>query len=213
MINNRFKLLLFFIITFQGCSSKKQHWFIKATYYEACSCNAPCPCPFGLPMTNSYCKLNSLVDIHEAKFNHVTELSGLKVIISGEVGEEGDYFISEAASEEQIAAIQIILEAINPGEFNKINFGGIVAIKCDSNNARINYSTPNIKVELKAVIGKNNLPVVIKNLDGKIFENYIPHLALINCRAFDDTTGNFHFENKAGFASKWNISASDFQTN
>jgi hypothetical protein len=196
----------------QACNSKKVAWFIIATYYEACSCNAPCPCPFGLPMTNSYCKLNSLVDIHESKYKNC-DLSGLKVILSGAVGGAGEYFISEPVSAEQISAFKEMIEIINPGGFKKITFGGKVSIEYDSKNETIKYGTSNIKVELKKVIGKNNLPVIVKNLDGKIFENYIPHLALINCRALENSTSNFHFENKAGFTSEWNISTSDFQNN
>lgn len=209
MTNKIFQLLIFFAIGLQGCNSKQGAWFIKATNYEACSCNAPCPCPFGLPMINSYCKLNSLVEIHESKYKNI-DLSGLKIILSGVVGEEGEYFISEPVSDEQINAFQEILKIVNPGGFSKISFGGKVAINYRNKIGIINYHTPNIEVELKTVVGKNNLPVVVHNLDGKIFENYIPHLAIINTRNFADSITNFHFENKAGFTSEWNISASDY---
>jgi len=43
-----------------GCQQiyETPKWELKATYHEGCSCNAPCPCPFGLPilvyLPNSY---------------------------------------------------------------------------------------------------------------------------------------------------------------
>ena len=104
-----------------GCRQRteKPKWEINATYHESCSCNAPCPCPFGLPMTNSYCKLNSLLDVHEGQFNNI-DLKGVKVILSGSVGGWGEYYFSDATTTEQKSAIENILKVVNNSGFDTI---------------------------------------------------------------------------------------------
>lgn len=201
-------LLIIAFLVFNSCKVNKGDWFIKASYHEACSCNAPCPCPYGLPMTNSYCKSNSFIDIHQSNYKNV-DLSGFKVILTGGVGEPGKFFIAEPVKEEQIIAFKDLLTIINPGGYNEITFGGQVPIDFNNKNGQINYSTQNIQVQLQPVIGNNGMPVVVNNLKGKLFKNYIPHLAIINNRTFNDTITNFQYTNKAGFTSLWNISEKD----
>jgi hypothetical protein len=198
-------LLFISFLVFQSCKTQKGDWFIKATYHEACSCNAPCPCPYGLPMTNAYCKLNSFIDIHQSKYKN-TDLTGLKVILTGAVGKPGQFYIAEPVKEEQINAFKELISIVNPGGFKEISFGGKVPMTYKNENGEIHYSTQNIKVRLKPVIGNNNKPVIVNNLRGKLFENYTPHLAIVNSRIFTDTLNNFHYEKKAGFTSVWNIS-------
>ena len=201
--------LLIFILSCQK-KTENSKWSIKATYYEGCSCNAPCPCPFGLPMTNSYCKLNGLLNIHEGKYENI-ELKGVKAILSGSVGEWGTYYFSETTTKEQILAVEKILATVNIAAFDTILSSKVTKIDYKNENGKVSFSTPNIKVVMDMVKGKNDQPVVVQNLKSKWSQNYTPHLCSKNSRAFtDDSIHNFSFERKAGFSSEWDFADYDF---
>jgi Protein of unknown function (DUF1326) len=210
MTNNLFFFtLLVFIL---GCQQKTENtkWSLKATYYESCSCNAPCPCPFGLPMTNSFCKLNSLLEIHNGQFNNI-DLKGVKVILTGSSGKWGEYYFSEATTNEQKRSIESILEIVNIAGFDTVLISKQTKINFENKDANVAFSTSNINVAMSMVKGKNNQPVIVQNLNGKPFENYIPYLSHKNVRSFSDTAHDFSFEGKAGFTSKWNLTDNDFK--
>ncbi len=210
MTNNLFFFtLLVFIL---GCQQKTENtkWSLKATYYESCSCNAPCPCPFGLPMTNSFCKLNSLLEIHNGHFNNI-DLKGVKVILTGSSGKWGEYYFSEATTNEQKRSIESILEIVNIAGFDTILKSKKTKINFENKDGNVAFSMSNINVLMSMVKGKNDQPVIIQNLKSKLFENYIPYLSHKNVRLFSNTTNDFYFEGKAGFTSKWNLTDNDFK--
>ncbi len=203
-------LSIIFIVCSCRHESKAPKWIIKATYNEGCSCNAPCPCPFGLPMTNSSCLLNGLVDIHEGRYKEI-DLSGVKMILSGEVGGWGEYYFSEGTSDAQKEGLEEMLKVINVTGFDTIVKSEKAEINFTHKNGKIFYSTKNIKVELKTVLGKDDKPVIVQNLNSKLFENYIPHLSILNSRSFSDSSHNFSFKKKAGFTAEWNLTNKDFE--
>lgn len=204
--------LIAIIILFSGCHQKsiKQQWSIKATYHESCSCNAPCPCPFGLPMTNSFCKLNSLLEIHEGQFDNI-DLKGVKVILSGYAGEWGEYYFSETTTNKQKHSIENILKTVNIAGFDTILTSKKNKINFEKKDGNITFSTSNINVTMSMVKGKNGNPVVIQNLSKKVFENYIPYLSHKNVRTGLNTTHDFSFEKKAGFTSEWNLTNENYK--
>ena len=197
---------------FLGCQQKtlKPKWAINATYHESCSCNAPCPCPFGLPMTNSFCKLNSLLEIHEGHFNEI-DLKGVKVVTTGSSGDWGEYSFSETTTDEQKSAVENILKVVNIYGFNTILTSKKTKIVFEKKDDTVAFSTPKIKVVMSMVKGKNGEPVVIQNLSEKVFENYIPYLSHENVRSCSDATHDFSYEEKAGFISEWNLTDKDFK--
>jgi hypothetical protein len=209
VFNTCYILLLSLVCAFQPKRAAVK-WAIKATYYESCSCNAPCPCPFGLPMTNSYCKLNALLIVHKGSFNKIN-LKGVKLIISGSSGDWGSYHFSEETTNEQKFSMEQILNIVKPGRFDKILTSQYTRIDVEHNAERIRYSTSNIKVDMTMVKGSSDKPVVIKNLNGKLFQDYIPYFSHINLRSDPETDYEFVFEKKAGFTSTWNFNQNDFK--
>jgi Protein of unknown function (DUF1326) len=201
---------VYFIITAFQAGAPKAKWSIKASYYESCSCNAPCPCPFGLPMTNSYCKLNAILVIHSGSYNKI-DLNGTKLIVSGSSGKWGTYYFDDKASTEQKAAIEKILAIVNPGGFDTILSSSYSKIQFEDENGKIAFSAPNIEVEMNTVKGNHNKPVLIQNLRGKLFRGYIPCLSQTNFRSFSDAEHDFSFKQKAGFCSNWNLNQDDFK--
>lgn len=200
----------FIIVSGFQLNKVEPKWTIKATYYESCSCNAPCPCPFGLPMTNSYCKLNALIVIHKGSFNK-TDLKGVKLIMSGSVGKWGAYYFSEETTNDQKRSIEQILAIVNPGGFDTILTSQHAKINVEDKGDKIHFAASNIMVEMSMVKGNNDKPVVIQNLKGKLFKGYIPWLSAINSRSFQDREYDFTFEKKAGFSSTWNLNHNDFK--
>lgn len=206
--------IILILIPFFGCKQKsensKSKWSIKATYYESCSCNAPCPCPFGLPMTNSFCKLNSLLEIHEGKFNDI-DLKGVKLVTTGSSGDWGEYSFSETTTDEQKSSVESILKIVNVYGFNTILTSKKAKIDFEKKEGSVTFSTSKVNVVMFMVKGKNGEPVVINNLSKKVFENYIPYSSHKNIHSCSDTTYNFSFEKKAGFTSEWNLTDKDFK--
>lgn len=198
------------IFTF-GCQSKvdKKLWHIKATYYESCSCNAPCPCPFGLPMTNSFCKLNALLDIQEGTFNDIN-LKGVKVLISGSSGQWGEYYFPENVTDAEMESVRTILQTVNISGFDSILVCERTKILFDHSKDSVGYSSPNIQVRMSMIKGKDEQPIIVQNLKGKYFENYSPFFSIRSVRSFSDPVHDFSFDQKAGFSAQWNFNSADF---
>ena len=201
--------LLFLLAGFQQKKDLPK-WALKATYHESCSCNAPCPCPFGLPMTNSFCKLNSLVEIHEGHYNNIN-LAGVRVILSGAAGQWGEYYFDESTTIEQQQAVEAILKTVGITGFTTILNSKRTHISFEKKDDKLSFSTSNIKVEMTMVKGNNNQPVIVQNLKGKLFENYIPYLSHTNIRFFSDTSYNFSFKKKAGFTAQWDLTDNNYK--
>lgn len=54
-------------------------WWMKGDWFDACSCNIPCPCGFAQPPTDDRCEGVMVYHIREGAFGDV-ELDGLNVI-------------------------------------------------------------------------------------------------------------------------------------
>lgn len=202
-------ILVMFTFSCQSNEGKEQ-WAINAIYYESCSCNAPCPCPFGLPMTNSYCQLNALLDIQEGIFNNIS-LKGVQVLISGSSGRWGEYYFPQAVTDAQIQSVCSILQTVNVSGFDSILVCTRTNILFERSEDSIVFSSSNIQVHMSAVKGKDDQPVIVQNLKGKHFENYSPYFSSRNIRTFSDPKRNFSFARKAGFSSQWNFKSTDFK--
>lgn len=89
-------------------------WWMKGDWFDACSCNIPCPCGFAQAPTNNHCEGVMAYHIREGAYGEV-ELDGLNVIAVVEF--EGNAWakenpvslgmlMDERASEEQRQALQ-----------------------------------------------------------------------------------------------------------
>jgi hypothetical protein len=55
------------------------NWWMKGDWFDACSCNIPCPCGFAQAPTNNHCEGVMAYHIREGKYDNV-ELKNLSVI-------------------------------------------------------------------------------------------------------------------------------------
>lgn len=206
-----FCLSIMGILIQTACLEKNEPtWFLKATYYEGCSCTAPCPCPYGLPMSNSFCKLNGLVDIHEGEFNNI-DLSGTRAILSGSVGDWGEYYFDTKTTDEQMKALEELFKIVDVTGFKTILKSQKAKINFSNQKGKVLYSTPNIAVELDMVRGLNDTPVIVQNLKSILFNDYTPHLAVENRKNALDSSFCFSFTQKAGYSAKWDITNKNFK--
>lgn len=91
-------------------------WWMKGDWFDACSCDIPCPCGFAQPPTDDHCQGLMAYHIREGAFGDV-RLDGLNVIgivdfegnaWSGEVPVALGMFIDERADERQRDALQAV---------------------------------------------------------------------------------------------------------
>ncbi len=84
-----------------------KEWVIKADVASACSCTVPCPCGVS-PATRGYCEANQLVDIKKGHYKGVS-LDGLSLVMSWRGGDWVKYYVSDKATDEQLAAVQKLM--------------------------------------------------------------------------------------------------------
>lgn len=59
--------------------AKVPDWWLKGDWFDACSCNVPCPCGFAQAPTNNHCQGMMAYHIREGAYGD-TDLAGLNVV-------------------------------------------------------------------------------------------------------------------------------------
>ena len=112
------------LVLFAGSSpaqtgQKEKPWTVKATVFDACSCNLLCPCFFNTHPDKDYCKYNTVVKIEKGYYGE-TKLDGMKVWMSGDMGADfssgefkSQYITFEpSATQEQIDATKKVFSLV-----------------------------------------------------------------------------------------------------
>jgi hypothetical protein len=89
-------------------------WWMKGDWFDACSCNIPCPCSFAQPPTNNHCEGVMAYHIREGSYGNVTlkDLSVIAVVMfDGNAWAKENpvsigILMDERASEEQREVLQ-----------------------------------------------------------------------------------------------------------
>lgn len=96
--------------------AKVPDWWMKGDWFDACSCNVPCPCGFAQPPTDDHCEGVMAYHIREGEYGGV-ELDGLNVLAVVEFDGNAwarenpvalGILMDERASEEQREALQMV---------------------------------------------------------------------------------------------------------
>lgn len=91
-------------------------WWMKGAWFDACSCDIPCPCGFAQPPTNGHCEGIMAYHIDEGAFGDL-RLDGFNVIavvvIDGDAwAQQGTVsmgiFLDESANKQQREALQAV---------------------------------------------------------------------------------------------------------
>ncbi len=144
-------------------SSGGKEWAIKADVAAACNCAVPCPCGTGSPPTRGYCEHNALIDIKEGHYKGVN-LDGLSFVFSQRSGDWVKYYLSEDATDEQLAAVQKLMPAtLPPMSKSKVLSAEKGPISVERTATTVKFSVPESKVEMELVPGPDGKPVIKQN--------------------------------------------------
>ena len=186
-------------------SSAAQEWAIKADYTGSCSCNPACPCLFGSSPTLGHCEDNSLFEIKRGHYDGV-RLDGLSVVTTVRVGEWVKYYVSEAASDEQVAAIVPLLKAAIPflagPEVLAIEK---VPVSVERSKSKVKFSVPASTVEIEMMKGRKGKPIRIQNLDAAWALDHTQYKSITNSHKSDDK--EFAYSGTNGFTAKIDASS------
>jgi hypothetical protein len=181
-----------------------QDWAIKADYTESCSCNPACPCIFGSPSTLGFCKGNGLVEIKEGHYGD-TRLDGLAVAVTFRMGEWEKYYVSDKATDAQVAAAGKLMEAFYKSPNSKVLSIEKTPITIERKEGRIMFSTPVSKVEIEVMKGRGGKPIKIENLSD--FPDYVQYKSITNSYKSDKKDMEFSYSGTNGLTSKMEASS------
>jgi hypothetical protein len=179
--------------------ARAQDWAVKADYTESCSCNPACPCVFGSPSTLGFCKGNGLVEIKEGHYGD-TRLDGLAIAVTFRMGEWEKYYVSDKATDAQVAAAGKLMEAFFKSPNSKVLSIEKTPITIERTGGRIMFSTPVSKVEIEVMKGRNGKPIKIENLSD--FPDYTQYKSITNSYKSDKKDMEFSYSGTNGLTAK-----------
>ncbi len=137
-----------------------KEWAVKADVAAACNCSVPCPCGTGSPPTRGYCEHNMLMDIKEGHYDGVN-LDGLSFVLSQRGGDWVKYYVSDKATDDQLAAVQKLMPAtFGAMSKSKILSAEKVPISVERTATTVKFSVPESKVEMELVPGPDGKPII-----------------------------------------------------
>ncbi len=188
-------------------SAAAQEWAIRGDFTNSCSCNPVCPCLFGSSATLGYCDDNSLFEIKRGHYDGV-RLDGISVVTTGRGGEWVKYYVSEAASDEQVAAVVPLLKAAYPFLAGmEVLAVEKVPVSIERGQSKVRFSVPTSTVEIEMLTSWDGKPIKIKALPEPwtMISDYIQYKSITNSHQSDDK--EFAYSGTNGFTSKIDASS------
>ena len=153
---------------------------------------------FGSPFTHEVCEGSRLYEIKKGRFGDVS-LDGLRVLVTFRVGEWVRYYVSEAATDEQLKAVPSLISRASP-VFDVETLGvERAAISVERSATRIKFSGPASKVEIEAMEGLDGTPIRIENLPFPDLADYVQYKSIEN--SHDHPERGFKYSGTNGFTS------------
>ena len=198
-------LALACVLAVTGGSSVAQDedWHVTADVAESCSCDVSCPCNFGSSPTHDYCHGNRLYQITKGHYAE-TDVSGLELMVTFSMGEWSKLYVSDQASDEQMAA----LEGLTPHFLGGFQRAGIlstqrVPLVVERTDDKLKFSVPDSSVEMDVMKGFGDKPVKVLNLPSSTFQDYTQYKSVDHRHSGDDKA--FQYSGTTGFASKLDV--------
>ncbi len=91
-------------------TSQDATWEVEGRYTDACRCNVPCPCHFGMRPDYDTCDATSVYQIEKGRYEDV-QLDGLSVIVV--LGEFHRIYLDEGSDRRQQQALEEIARALS----------------------------------------------------------------------------------------------------
>jgi len=190
-------------------------WKLDGMYFEACNCDAACPCVFLSPPTEGDCTVFIGWHIEKGSFGDI-DLSGLNVARAVytpghmlEVPWTSALYIDDKASEAQVKALTKIFTGKSGGSPSKLaahieNDLGvkILPIEFKADGKKRSVSIPNIvSVEIEAMVGQGEGDVTISGHPLCVAPGYDVVVSKSNHLNYSDHGLNWEISEKTGFFS------------
>jgi len=197
-------------------------WKLDGSYFEACNCDAACPCVFTSAPTEGVC--NALVAWHIDKgYFRDVNLDGLNIAIAIhspghmlEVKWNVAVYVDERAREDQRHALFSIFSGEAGGHPAAIaSFVGVIlGVKTVAFDYRAEGKTRSLRLgdvgdmEIEAIQGQGGADVTVTNAPFCVAPGYPAVVAKSVQLNLTDTGLNWHITNKNGYYSPFSYSAS-----
>jgi len=166
------------LLLFQAPAARPQTagtaWSFDATYIEACSCHAFCPCYFNKEAEHPFCEFQMAVRVNDGNLGDV-QLKGAKYWLAGDLGEEWgttgktpwlvvtwDPGVTQAQRD---AIAKILMGKIYPFQWSDVKIDeSAISWSIREGVARAKLANANGEMVLERFAGADGGPVVLNNV-------------------------------------------------
>ena len=198
-------LALTAVLALTGASSiaQDEDWHVTADVAESCSCDVACPCNWGSSPTHDYCHGNRLYQITKGHHGD-TDVSGLALVVTFSMGEWAKLYVSDEATDEQMAA----LERLTPHFLGGFQRAGILSVErvpltVERTDDKLVFSVPESSVDMDVMKGYGGKPVTVSNLPSSTFQQYTQYKSVDHRHKSDKM--EFQYSGTTGFTSKLDV--------
>jgi Protein of unknown function (DUF1326) len=196
-------LLCLLAATTASSVAPPEDWHVTADVAESCSCAIACPCNFGSAPTHDYCYGNRLYQITKGHYRE-TDVSGLDFIVTFSMAKWAKLYVSDKASEAQMAA----LEKLVPLFLGGFERAGIlstqrVPLSVERSEGKVKFSVPESAVDMDVMTGYDGKPVQVENLPSPTYQHYTQYRSVVTRHRGGDK--EFEYSGTTGFTSKLDV--------
>ena len=192
-----------------------ENWNLKGTYFEACNCEAACPCIFLSPPTTGECTVFVAWHIDEGRHGS-TSLDGLNVALAVDSPghmTEGKWkvalYLDDRASEEQQGVLGQIFGGQAGGHFEILagHIGEVVGvstvpIEYNANGKERSIRIPNVsEIDIEGIGGAGGEIVTVSNNPLGIVPGVPPIVARSSKLTYKDHGMDWNISGKNAFYS------------
>jgi hypothetical protein len=140
-----------------------------------------------------------LIEIKEGYYGD-THLDGLEVATTFSMGKWEKYYVSDKATDAQVAAVGKLVEAFFKSPKAKVLSIEKTPITIERTEGRIMFSTPVSKVEIEVMKGQDGKPIKIENL--QYFPDYTQYKSITNSYKSNKKGMAFSYSGTNGLTAK-----------
>lgn len=196
-------------------------WKLDGQYFEACNCEAACPCVFLSPPTEDDCTVLVGWHIDEGEFEG-TSLDGLNVALAvfspghmAKVEWQAALYFDDRASEAQAQALAAIFSgqagghpARLAGHIGKVLGAGPASIEFEKSGKRTSMTIGGIAdVAIVSVPGQGNADITVGNHPLAISPGFAAVVSRSEHLTYDDHGMHWKLAEKNGFSSAFGYAA------
>lgn len=195
-------------------------WSVKGQYFEACNCEAACPCVFLSPPTEDECTLLVGWHIDEGEFDD-TKLDGLNVAMAvfspghmAKVPWQAALYLDDRASETQSQALATIFSGQGGGHparlgthIGEVLGAGPASIEFETAGKRTSMKIAGIADVAIASAGQGDAEITVENHPLSVAPGFPAVVSRSEHLSYDDHGMRWELAQKNGFYSPFGYAA------